>query len=281
MILFLNKIFIFSLNNLYPPPIWIEENMKLPHNNSYIYQILWDGKICRWDKNILLVYINYNQVGPHIDKKKLKERIENSFYVWENVLDGKIKFKFITTDHEKSDIYIDFQRNNFDGTIGLCSTTKNPETNTLTKAYITLGLIWTQYFDQNTIHEIGHALGFAGHSTNRLDIMYDTLTPCVKTLSTRDINTIRAFYELPIGSDYNYIQANIPQINTDFNTKTISKDYETQNIKPLSSKDLTEEITQIALINIIKINQTNINLSTEIENYCKAKPSSSSWNNYT
>ena len=252
--------------------------MQLPHNNSYIYQILWDGKICRWDKNILLVYINYKQVGPHIDKNKLKKRIENSFLVWEQALDGKLKFKFIETDHEKSDIYIDFQRNNFCGTIGLCTTTKKAETNTLTKAYITLGLIWTQYFDQNTIHEIGHALGFTGHSTNNLDIMYDTLTPCVKTLSTRDINTIRFFYELPIGSDYNYIQANIKKVNTDFNQKAISEDNKIENIMPISSKDLTEEISQIALINIIKINQTNISLSTEIENYCKANLSNSSRN---
>lgn len=243
--------------------------MKLPHNNSYIYQILWDGKICRWDKNILLVYINYNQIGPHIDKKKLKERIENSFYVWENVLEGKIKFKFITTDHEKSDIYIDFQRNNFCGTIGLCTTTKNTENNKLTKAYITLGLIWTQYFDQNTIHEIGHALGLTGHSSNNLDIMYDTLTPCVKTLSTNDINTIRAFYELPIGSDYNYIQANINKINTAPNLKENTDENKIQNINIISGKNLIKEIEKIAVINIIKINQINIKLPSEIENYCK------------
>ena len=44
------------------------------------------------------------------------------------------------------------------------------------------------------VHEIGHALGILGHSSNRNDIMYPTTDIIGIHASNRDVNTIRAFY---------------------------------------------------------------------------------------
>lgn len=44
------------------------------------------------------------------------------------------------------------------------------------------------------VHEIGHALGILGHSSNRNDIMYPTTDIIGIHASNRDVNTIRQFY---------------------------------------------------------------------------------------
>ncbi len=44
------------------------------------------------------------------------------------------------------------------------------------------------------VHEIGHALGIMGHSSNRNDIMYPTTDVIGIHASNRDVNTIRTFY---------------------------------------------------------------------------------------
>lgn len=44
------------------------------------------------------------------------------------------------------------------------------------------------------VHEIGHAIGILGHSSNRNDIMYPTTDIIGIHASNRDVNTIRQFY---------------------------------------------------------------------------------------
>lgn len=44
------------------------------------------------------------------------------------------------------------------------------------------------------VHEIGHALGIMGHSSNRNDIMYPNTNVIGIHASARDFNTIREFY---------------------------------------------------------------------------------------
>lgn len=54
---------------------------------------------------------------------------------------------------------------------------------------------------QVMLHEMGHALGFAGHSDDPDDVMYPRArSQRVPGLSERDRATLRALYERPIGS---------------------------------------------------------------------------------
>lgn len=49
------------------------------------------------------------------------------------------------------------------------------------------------------LHEMGHALGMMGHSTEPGDIMYSTIGPAQDGLTDRDRNTLRLLYRLSIG----------------------------------------------------------------------------------
>ena len=50
------------------------------------------------------------------------------------------------------------------------------------------------------LHEMGHALGLGGHSTNAADVMYKSITPGIDyTLSPSDRHTLSKLYSSPIG----------------------------------------------------------------------------------
>lgn len=188
--------------------IWTEESMQLFLNLIYLYKTLIEEKIQRWHKNVLVVYIDYNQVGKHMDKNELDKQIKSSFSAWEKALNGKIKFKFTTINYTNSEIFIKFAPHGLqDNKLGYCLTKTWQQV--ITKANIIVGLNEPEHIETTILHEIGHALGLR-HSANKLDIMYAINQPNIKTLSQNDINIIRLLYELPI--DANFISPRIMTI---------------------------------------------------------------------
>ena len=53
---------------------------------------------------------------------------------------------------------------------------------------------------QIMLHEMGHALGMAGHSPNSADIMFGKMNRAQVELTPRDRTTLRLLYSRPIGS---------------------------------------------------------------------------------
>ena len=49
------------------------------------------------------------------------------------------------------------------------------------------------------LHEIGHALGINGHSSDSKDIMFMSVDKNQTTLSRRDVETLKALYKLKPG----------------------------------------------------------------------------------
>lgn len=242
-------------------------------NYTYIYRVLSNNKLCRWNKSLINVYINYSEVGPHLDKVRLENRIKSSFAVWENALEGKLKFNFVDNFNEDCNIYIDFQRNNCVGAIGQCTFSNILPSGEFKRMYITLGLIWTQLFDATVIHEIGHALGIIGHSPHNLDIMYESANPAVTGLSVKDINTIRLMYKLPLGCNREYIERHLGSIldNTyegEEQGNNIVQYPMIQNRTEIDEyRDISQETFKIGVINILKIEQSNIELSPDVNCY--------------
>ncbi len=50
------------------------------------------------------------------------------------------------------------------------------------------------------LHEMGHALGLAGHSPDSRDLMFPSMGRTETGLSQRDRNTLKALYARPIGT---------------------------------------------------------------------------------
>lgn len=53
------------------------------------------------------------------------------------------------------------------------------------------------------LHEIGHAIGIWGHSTNAMDVMY--FEPIVSDLSKRDVATANQLHQYPIGTPLHHL----------------------------------------------------------------------------
>lgn len=236
---------------------------------TYIYRALFNGKLCRWNKRVVNVYINYSWVGPYKDLQDLESRIKSAFQQWENALAGKLVFNYVETSKE-CDIYIDFQRNSCIGAIGQCKFVDIDKDGNFKKMYITLGLIWSQNFNQTVVHEIGHAIGIAGHSPSNVDLMYESKNSVVY-LSRADINTIRLIYSLPVGCDIKFIQANIEKIvSGDLIKELQNSEQETvinlENMLPVLSKEnrnLEIEILQMAVFNVYKLAQNTVEFASE------------------
>ncbi len=135
-----------------------------------------------------------------------KPTLIEAFQDYQEVSKGKIKFVFTDNINEANIIcnWIDDVDKFKDGAeAGNTQITRN---NTgIIKATIdllTLSINNTPALSKNRLHaiclhEIGHAIGIGGHSTNPEDIMYFStpLTDQHKELSQRDINTINLLYQ--------------------------------------------------------------------------------------
>ncbi|MGH9553792.1 MAG: tetratricopeptide repeat protein, partial [Terriglobales bacterium] len=136
------------------------------------------------------------------------EILRRSFSDWSQASKGLVTFQFVT-DPSKAHIECTWLA---DGK-GLASQAESGETRlTLRGNYIqhatvkllTIPLLPEMPMTPNrirmiTLHELGHALGFAGHTTDPRDAMFfsTNLEDVWKDLSVRDANTLLRLYDTP------------------------------------------------------------------------------------
>lgn len=169
------------------------------YKDNYIdYVMTSDGKIERWASFPLSVYI---------ESKAQKEYVKKAFEQWRIKSKNLARFAYVQNPAQ-ADITVDFK-------------TKLESTSTqeayiagYSKPYYTKGrmtkseihLLSTnpatgEPMDNETItatalHEIGHSLGFVGHSPDENDVMYASSKNPKLELSQRDINTLLLFYKI-------------------------------------------------------------------------------------
>lgn len=185
-------------------------------SRTYLQHCLKDDILCRWPDNAMPLYV-YIAPFQWYEKKKQQESLVyrqlvlDALETWRQVSNNLVRFQIVDNLNQSQ---IDFKWRRVDRrTLGHCTYEIDAQ-NRIFSAEIQIGisdgLIHAAYQDaeevQHTVlHEIGHALGLLGHSDHSADIMYVPHQYGVHSLSSRDAETLRWLYQLPVGFNYKAI----------------------------------------------------------------------------
>lgn len=169
--------------------------------NSYIRGVIAQGDVTRWNTTTfpLKVYIQQNSGVPAYYVNEIKK----AYNKWQNVTGGTISFKLVSSP-ENADMKCYFEQdlpNLSDDTAGYHQFKYYGDT-------IADSVIRFRYTDKNgraypadmiynvALHEIGHSLGLAGHSSKSSDLMYPISLNRKYDISKRDLTTLKLLYSM-------------------------------------------------------------------------------------
>ena len=169
------------------------------YKDNYLDYVLTDsGDINKWKSFPISVYI---------EPEKQKAAVQNAFKQWQEKSGKLISFNFVDSP-QKAKIVVSFKNK-----LETSSTEKSFEAGDAKPYYqgiyivksdiriLTINPASNQEFDNNfimatSLHEIGHSLGFRGHSPDENDVMAATTSTPKLELTKRDVNTLNLFYRL-------------------------------------------------------------------------------------
>ncbi len=169
--------------------------------NSYIRGVIAQGDVTRWNTRTfpLKVYIQQDSGVPGY----YISEIEKAYNKWENVTGGQISFQFVSSP-QNADMKCYFAPdlpNLSDDTAGFHQFKYYGDT-------IADSIIKFRYANKNgnpysaamiynvALHEIGHSLGLAGHSSKSSDLMYPISMNRNYDISKRDLTTLKLLYSM-------------------------------------------------------------------------------------
>lgn len=154
-------------------------------------------KLRYWDGFPLRIFVRQTQEW----NTQRENAAFRGFDTWSIALQDRVTFTVVTRESD-ADIILSFVQQNIlgDRTVGLTTSTYEVNTFRMLNAEIQLAVnspFEGQGFDLSDIqstalHEMGHALGIAGHSPSEDDVMYFANTK--SELSASDINTLLTSY---------------------------------------------------------------------------------------
>ena len=167
-------------------------------DNYFDYVLPFGGKtVCKWKSFPVAVYI---------EPDPLKLTVQKAFEQWQNKSNNLVSFNFVTSISQAK-IIVKFQDKLEDSATseGFVAGASKPyyEGGYLSKSEISILTVDPnshQNLDENFIlatalHEIGHSLGFDGHSPQEGDVMFAMNKSVKLELTQRDLNTLNVFYK--------------------------------------------------------------------------------------
>ena len=167
-------------------------------NENYLnYAVDSNGKLVRWQKDKILVYVSPSEY---------RHQIYQALSRYNTVFEDCFKF-YISKNYQNADIVIDvvdsFDSNQSQDSLYMAGVTNNTfsgNDRVLSKSHVQLLSVRPNSNKKVTkkelyrvaMHEIGHSIGIIGHSPNSKDILYAATG--VDDFSLRDINTIKMMY---------------------------------------------------------------------------------------
>lgn len=169
------------------------------YGDNYLdYVLTSDGQIEKWSAFPLNVYV---------EQSKSKAAVQKAFEQWQTASKKLVSFNYVNAP-EKAQIIVDFQSKLES------SSTKESFIAGFSKPYYQNGKIVKSeihlldidpetkkeldgdFIEFSALHEIGHSLGFRGHSPEDQDVMAASSTTVKPTLTKRDLNTLNVFYKI-------------------------------------------------------------------------------------
>jgi tetratricopeptide (TPR) repeat protein len=189
-----------------------------PHAPDYLECIMPAGRLERWPRNRLPIKVfisaGTDEQGQPVTgfREYFNDMIVDAFDKWAKASDNKLSFN-IVDDASVADIVCswtnqrDFlSRQGNSAEQGVARVASRPlassNENQIVQVRVIIlivdpdgHLLNDQALKKTCLHEIGHALGFGGHSTNNTDIMFYSESPTVwASLTKRDKSTMARLY---------------------------------------------------------------------------------------
>lgn len=175
---------------------------------SYIDNVLFEDQLIRWNNSQPISYSIF--ADGNVSANNIAA-VKKAFQAWQTATNGQIKFKE-QVNNRSANICVNFaddislkeayEPERAGKTVPMISKDKLKKMDIYIKKFSDKGKTYTP--DQTyTVaqHEIGHALGLGGHSSDENDVMYYTgdfinAGTKVKQISNKDINTLALLYKM-------------------------------------------------------------------------------------
>jgi predicted Zn-dependent protease len=217
-------------------------------NPTYLDQCLKNDLTVRWPEAAmpLKVYIapfNWYEASKQHEAYHYRHMVLEALKTWSDLSNQAVRFKVV---NNVKDSLIDLKWRRVDRrSLGHCEYRVNQQSliySAEIQIGISDGLVHSQYNHSEEVrhtilHEFGHALGLVGHSDDANDIMYVPHQYGITGVSSRDAETLRLLYRLPVGFSVHLAAQQLGLSGRDYNFQDVLDAIEA-HYKPVQPQSL-------------------------------------------